>query len=83
VFQHQITLSMGVWYIYEDILQLQQWEKNVVISTRDKIVGIIYEECIPKNSFMVSLSFLELGYREHIQTVCDRQGYYMVIATSR
>jgi hypothetical protein len=55
VFQNQITLNMGTWYLYEDILQVQQWDKNIVISTKSKIVGLIYEDCIIKNSFMLSL----------------------------
>lgn len=46
---------MGTWYLYEDILQVQQWDKNIVISTKSKIVGLIYEDCIIKNSFMLSL----------------------------
>ena len=83
VFQRQITLSMGNWHIYEDISGVYQWDKTIVISTDSKVVGLIYEDCIFKNSFMLSLEFLELGYREPIQVVCDRLGQYMVVTTAR
>lgn len=65
------------------MLQVQQWDRNIVVSTRDKVVGLVYEDCMLKNSFMVSLDFLELGYREELKTLCDRSGYYMVICTAR
>ncbi len=42
IFQNQITVNMGTWYLYEDIIQVQQWDKNIVISTKSKIVGLIY-----------------------------------------
>ena len=83
VFQHQITLSMGNWHIYEDILGVQQWDKTIVIVTAMKIVGLIYEDCIFKNSFMLSLEFLELGHREPLDLVCDRAGHYLALATAR
>ena len=49
---------MGVWRVYEDILQVQQWDKNIVISTKNKVVGFVYEDCMLKNSFMLTLDFL-------------------------
>ncbi len=49
---------MGVWRVYEDILQVQQWDKNIVISTKNKVVGLVYEDCMLKNSFMLTLDFL-------------------------
>ena len=55
VFQKQITLSMGNWHIYEDILGVYQWDKVIVVATEQKIIGLIYEDCIFKNSFMLSL----------------------------
>lgn len=55
LFQNQLSLSMGTWHIFEDILQVQQWDRNIVITTRNKIVGLIYEDCIIKNSFMLTL----------------------------
>lgn len=58
VFQNHLTLSMGIWHIYEDILQVQQWDKTIVISTRNKVVGLVYEDCMLKNSFMLTLDFL-------------------------
>lgn len=83
IFQNEIALSMGSWPIYEDILQVQQWDKNIVLCTANKVVGFIYEDCMIKNSFMISLEFLELGYREDVRVYCDNQGYYMVICTAR
>ena len=55
VFQKQITLSMGNWHIYEDITGIYQWDKVIVVATDKKIIGLIYEDCIFKNSFMLSL----------------------------
>lgn len=55
IFQNEIALSMGVWPIFEDIKQVQQWDKNIVVSTSNKIVGLVYEDCMVKNSFMISL----------------------------
>lgn len=74
---------MGIWNLFEDITQVQQWEKNIVLTAYNKIVGLVYEDYILKNSFMLSLDFLELGFREPIQTICDKSGYYMVIITAR
>jgi hypothetical protein len=42
IFQNQITLSMGLWHLYEDIVQVQQWDKNIVLCTKNKVVGLIY-----------------------------------------
>lgn len=53
---------MGSHHIFEDIRLVRQWEKNIVIQAgSNKIVGLIYEDSIIKNSFMVSLDFLDLG----------------------
>ena len=32
---------------------------------------------------MFTLEFLELGYRENVQIVCDKAGMYMLVATAR
>lgn len=55
----------------------------MVQAGNNKIVGIIYEDCILKNSFMMSLEFLDLGPQENINIICDKLGYYMLIVTSR
>ena len=49
---------MGTWELCEDILEVQQWDKCIVLVAEGKIVGVVYEDCMIKNAFMLSLHFL-------------------------
>jgi hypothetical protein len=54
-----------------------------VVVSQKKVVGFIYEDCMLKNSFMISLEFLRLGAHERIELTPDRQGNYLAISTPR
>ena len=63
---------------------MQQWDKCIVILVKtNKVIGITYEDCMFKNVFMLSLSWMDLGYKEHINIVCDRNGMFMLMVTAR
>lgn len=54
-----------------------------MVVSQKKVVGFIYEDCMLKNSFMISLEFLRLGAHERIELTPDRQGNYLAISTPR
>jgi hypothetical protein len=55
VFSNSLYEELASYKIYEDITGVYSWDRCIVVETRKNIVGLIYEDSILKNAFMLSL----------------------------
>jgi hypothetical protein len=46
---------VGSWRLHEDITGVVGWDRIIVVSTAQKIVGLKYEGGLLKNAFLISL----------------------------
>lgn len=55
VYEQAQALMLGEWRLHEDITGLVGWDRVVIVTTAQRVVGFRYEGGFLRNSFMVSL----------------------------
>jgi hypothetical protein len=55
LYDNATALEIGSWRLHEDITGVAGWDKIIVVSTAQKVVGFKYEGGLLKNAFLISL----------------------------
>ena len=53
-----MAVEVGSWRLHEDITGVVGWDKVMVVSSAQKVVGLRYEGGLLRNAFLISLEFL-------------------------
>ena len=55
IYEGAHAFQMGEWRLHEDIIDINTWDRTIIVNVGHKVVGLHYDSGFLKNSFLLSL----------------------------